>query len=611
MSLLPFPSFLDDVQEKGLKKALLEGIDETVERLTAGMNIQDIREALRGDAPSRRPNPRLTPHADGFWLHMRPGYFHQDMTGIYPTFRLGWLSTYFVLFETLTGLLLMLWYTPSPEIAYGNMLKILNNVPMGQFIRDLHRLGAEAMVIIVALHMMRTWITGSYKKPRQFTWFTGLLLLVITGLLSFTGYLLPWDQLSLWAVTIGASMAEATPFIGEQVNLIMRGAPELGANGLLRFYLAHVLLLPLLLFVFTGVHYYKVIIHGHSLPPQKENIGEDTAKRVPLDKRVYFIPDILTNELMWAAVTTFVMVVLCVWFYHAPLENHADPQITPLGTTAPWYFLWIQGALKLGDKLFWGLIFPTAALGILAVMPYLDVTPSRRFAHRRFMLTLAMLTISLTTILSYMGLPEFAVSTSAETEILHELTMEPAHNHVGLMRTVPFNQLAPGAYTTHQLGAEDPAAAVNEFTAELKMHKVFDPSQGTNGMTVTEYDFIRNQLVSTDHLTDLPSAFRAVPADSPVLMHVLETLEEDIHARSMELPGAWGGIIITPYQENLVRVDLMIVWDGVVIDEGRVQLDENGDPVPLMVVNENGEEVRERRIYTRHLYLHADAAYFD
>ena len=217
------------------------------------MNIQDIREALRGDTPSRRPNPRLTPHADGFWLHMRPSYFHRDMTGLYPTFRLGWLSTYFVFFETITGIILMFWYTPSPEIAYSNMLNILNNVPLGQFIRDLHRLGAEAMVLIVFLHMLRTFFTGSYKKPRQFTWFTGLILLVITGFLSFSGYLLPWDQLSLWAVNIGASMAEATPIFGEQVNLLFRGGPELGANGLLRFYMLHVLFLPALL---LGVFYF-------------------------------------------------------------------------------------------------------------------------------------------------------------------------------------------------------------------------------------------------------------------------------------------------------------------------------------------------------------------
>ena len=129
MSVLPFPSFLDDVKEKGLKRAVFEGINEVTERMTAGLNVQDIREALRGEPASRKPNPRLQPHADGFWLHMRPSYFHKSVTGLYPTFRLGWLSTYFVFFETITGILLMVWYTPSPDIAYANMLAMLSNVP--------------------------------------------------------------------------------------------------------------------------------------------------------------------------------------------------------------------------------------------------------------------------------------------------------------------------------------------------------------------------------------------------------------------------------------------------------------------------------------------------
>ena len=167
MSVLPFPSFLDDIKEKGLKKAVFEGVDNVIERVTAGMNIQDIREALRGETPTRRPNPRLQPHADGFWLHMRPSFFHRDMTGLYPTFRLGWLSTYMVAFETITGMILMVWYTPSPEIAYGNMINMLGNVPLGQLMRDLHRLGAEAMVLIVVLPMPRTFFTGSYKKQRK------------------------------------------------------------------------------------------------------------------------------------------------------------------------------------------------------------------------------------------------------------------------------------------------------------------------------------------------------------------------------------------------------------------------------------------------------------
>ena len=630
MSILPFPSFLDDVKEKGFKKAVFEGIDDSVERLTAGLNVQDLREALRGENPSRRPNPRLTPHADGFWLHMRPSYFNRDVTGMYPSFRLGWLSTYFVFFETITGLLLMLWYTPSPEIAYGDMLTILSNVPLGQLMRDMHRLGAEFMVAVVALHMMRTWITGSYKKPRQFTWFSGLLLLVLTGFLSFSGYLLPWDQLALWAVTIGASMAEATPVVGDQVNLLLRGAPELGANGLLRFYLLHVLALPALLFVMTGVHYYKVIIHGHSLPPQKENIGEDSAKRVPLDKRVYFIPDVLTNEMMWLGAVTFIITVLCIWFYHAPLENHADPQVTPLGTTAPWYFLWIQGALKLGDKFFWGVAFPTIALGALALLPYLDVTPSRRYAHRRFMLTLAMLLVSATTILSYMGLAKFAVQTSAETEIVHELTFEPAHSKVGIGRTIPYDQMIVGAYTTAQLhGREGLSAAeiIAEFNAETQ----------ANGQFTQMLDELKNQHVGANQL---PLRFRPVPEDeAPKLMQVMEEFEHHLAQEPIELPDVWGALVITDNQAGLKRLDWVVSWDTVRIEGGEVMMDDAGEPIivyaseqmpmlddagepmlddagePMMrdmpMMDEAGNPIPARRIFSDHLFIHQESAYFD
>ena len=604
MSILPFPSFLDDVKEKGFKKAIFEGIDVSMERLTAGMNVQDVREALRGETPSRRPNPRLTPHADGFWLHMRPSYFNRDVTGTYPSLRLGWLSSYFVFFETITGILLMLWYTPSPEIAYGDMLTILSNVPLGQLMRDMHRLGAEFMVAVVALHMLRTWITGSYKKPRQFTWFSGLLLLVITGFLSFSGYLLPWDQLSLWAVTIGASMAEATPVVGDQVNLLLRGAPELGANGLLRFYLLHVLALPALLFVFFGVHYYKVIIHGHSLPPQKENIGEDTAKRVPLDKRVYFIPDVLTSEMMWLAVTTFVITVLCIWFYHAPLENHADPQVTPLGTTAPWYFLWIQGALKLGDKFIWGVAFPSVALGGLALLPYLDVTPSRRFAHRRFMLTLAMLLVSATTILSYMGLAKFAVKTSAETEIVHELTFEPAHSKVGTGRTVPFDQMIVGAYSTAELHAHEGMSAVNQVEA-------VNAEVAASGQFSQMHEELKDQHLSANQL---PLRFRTIPVDeAPVLMRVMEEFNHHLEAVPIELPNVWGALVITDNQDGLKRLDWVVSWDSVVVEGGEVQLDEQGNPLYVYgdELDAEGIPVPLRRIYSDHLFIHEASAYFD
>src|SRR4030042_5730144 len=167
---------LDEIKAKGLKPALRDTADEIVTRITAGRNTAEVRGVLRNDPPGR-PNPRLKPHDEGFWLHMRPTYYHNLLDGLYPTFRLGWLSTFFFAFELLTGVFLMVYYTPSPLVAYENMLNLLSNVPFGRLMRDMHKLGAEVMVAVVALHMLRAFITGSYKKARQFTWATGVVLL--------------------------------------------------------------------------------------------------------------------------------------------------------------------------------------------------------------------------------------------------------------------------------------------------------------------------------------------------------------------------------------------------------------------------------------------------
>ncbi len=602
MSVLPFPSFLDDVKEKGLRRAVFEGINEVVERATAGLNVQDLREALRGEPASRKPNPRLQPHADGFWLHMRPSYFHKSVTGLYPTFRLGWLSTYFVFFETITGILLMVWYTPAPEVAYTNMLSMLSVVPLGQFVRDLHRLGAEAMVLIVFLHMLRTFFTGSYKKPREFTWFSGVLLLIFTAFLSFSGYLLPWDQLALWAVTIGASMIEAAPpeIVGTNLNLLLRGGPDIGANGLLRFYLLHVLAVPALLFIFLGVHYYKVIIHAHSLPPREENIGEDTAKRVPLDRRVYFTPDILTSEIMWIAITTLILVILVTWFYHAPLENHADPQVTPLGTTAPWYFLWIQGALKLGDKVLWGIIFPTVVIVFLIAMPYLDVSKTRRWAHRRVAFSVALVLLSVLVLFSYMGLPEFGVINSADLTILHSLLQEPAHNHMGHLRPIPYDQLVTGMYTTQEFAAneDEAAAAVAALNTEIA-----NGAYGIQGGST----LINFMATAPQSLTLASMNFTTVPADATQLREGLEFFEGEMKTNSNEMLNGWGAVIITEPQNNLKRIDVIITWDEVQVENGRPVLDENGNSIP--VLDENGNHIR--RVNSDHTFIHRDAQYFE
>lgn len=591
MSVLPVPSILDDIKEKGIRKAVYESLDRTTERITAGMNLQDIREALRGDKPSRRPNPRLTPHADGFWLHMRPSYYHTSVTGLYPTFRLGWLSTFFFAFEIITGLFLMIFYTPSPDVAYSDMKNLLGNVPMGQLMRDLHRLGAEGMVLVVALHMLRTFITGSYKKPRQFTWFTGVILLLVTLFLSFSGYLLPWDQLAFWAVTIGTSMAEAAPpeVVGTNVNLLLRGAPDIGAGGLLRFYLLHVFALPLITSIFIGVHYYKVVLHGHSLPPREEEVGKDTAKRVPMDRRTYYIPDVMSNELAMIGLWGFILVLMCVWFYHAPLENHADPQVTPLHTTAPWYFLWLQGMLKLGDKVIMGVVLPTVIFGFLFVLPYLDLTPSRRYAHRRIALSAGMFTVLALVVLTYMGTPFYGVSTEASAEVTQELI--PMEG-VGEVRAIPYDELKANLTVT------DTADTIQ--ATDVEAWKVSQTPLDFDATIIARDPGVI--VVTEDNIEDLEELYAE---DYPALWHAIEEFHHLLYDEYSEnLPNAIGYISISQKQENLIRFYLLITWDVPEVDEESGEVKMDGDE-PRLLLDVDGNPIRS--VSGKQVYIHQEA----
>lgn len=464
-------TFYDQVREMGVKRATVSKADEIVERMTSGMNVDDLRAALRGDEP-RRPNPRLQPHADGFWFHIRPSFYHTEVTRVYPSFRLGWLATFLFVWETITGIFLMIFYTPRPGVAYSDIWNILANVPFGSLMRDLHRLGAEAMVLVVALHMLRTFITGSYKVPRQFTWLTGMLLLVFTLILSFSGYLLPWDQLAYWAVTVAVSAVEASPpadIVGKNLNLLVRGAPTFGDGGLLRWYLLHVLVLPLITAIFFFVHYYKVVLHGHSLPPGREEIGQDTAKRVPKANRTYFTPDLLTSELMWTALTTLVLVVISLWFYEAPLESQANPLQTPLHVVAPWYLAWSQGWLKLADKVIIAFIFIPALATAFFVMPYVEVGKSRRYADRRIGLSVSMLFIAFMLVSNWMGSPEYRVQTSPEQEVAQELIPQEGHSP---LLSVPYDKLDFGIFLPGQEVANNPelTSALEELEASMNRH---------------------------------------------------------------------------------------------------------------------------------------------
>ena len=174
------------------------------------------------------------------------------------SFGLGILSA--ILFGVLvwTGILLMFYYVPSIERAYPTMKEIQLAVPLGQFTRNMHRWSAHAMVLIVILHMARVFYTGAYKPPREFNWIVGVVLLLLTLGASFTGYLLPWDQLAYWAITVGTNIAGYAPLAGPTMREMLLGGSEVGQNALLRFYTLHIVVLPALIALLISLHIWRV-----------------------------------------------------------------------------------------------------------------------------------------------------------------------------------------------------------------------------------------------------------------------------------------------------------------------------------------------------------------
>ncbi len=459
----PPPAFLHT-----LGPAMAAGLDRLVTRLTAGLTLGDLRDLARG-APPRRPNPRLRVHDESFWLHIKPPYYHEAATRFTHTFRLGLLSTYLFLVEIVTGALLMVFYAPTPERAYGDMLHIASRVPFGQLVRDLHRLAAEAMVIAVALHMLRTFLTGSYKRPRQFTWLTGVVLLLATLLLSFSGYLLPYDQLAYWAVTIGSSMADKIPpaALGHTIKLLLLGAPGVGPATLLRFYLLHVLFLPLLVIFVFFIHYYKVVHFGISLPASEEEIGQDTARRVPASRRRPYLPDLLTGEAALVIMVTLALLALIAFGIYpgAPLEHHANPWQTPTHTAAPWYFLWVQGLLKLGDATLMGVLVPAALFLAFFLLPYLDQNPSRRAADRRAAIYLAWLLLAGLVVLTWIGTPQYGVQLAPAEEVAQQVLPDEG---AGLVAALPWPALQPGDWDTRTLALNTANPALRQTLAQIE-----------------------------------------------------------------------------------------------------------------------------------------------
>jgi len=462
-------NFMSLSRDEKLEK-VREAVDSRVRIITAGLSLKELRALFRGESPTERPNPRYKVHVTSFIAHLRPKFYLKASTHFTHTFRLGYLSTLMFVVETITGLILMIYYVPSPAEAYGSILNLHSNVMFGTLLRELHRLGAELMVIFVWLHLFRTYFTGSYKGERSFTWLTGVFLLIVTVFLSFSGYLLPWDQLAYWAVTIGTSMADKAPAFGAESNLLLRGAPDIGAGGLLRFYLAHVVLLPLVGILILSIHYYKVSReHGISLPAyvEEKELTKDETKN--LKARIDFIPDLLTHEIFLACLVFLAMIVYATFFYNAPLETHANPLKTPLDTKAPWYFWWVQGMLKLGDPTLMGAVLPVVFIVILLAIPYVDRNPNRLAKNRPFAVVYGLFWAVALIVLSYMGTPVYGIETPPAVRIVQDLAPEEG---IGELRAIPYDQLVPGVYWVGETNTEDMppafAAVFEEFSARVQ-----------------------------------------------------------------------------------------------------------------------------------------------
>ncbi len=345
-----------------------------------------------------------------FFLHFQSTRVHKHSLRTTTTFGLGTLSFILFLILCVTGVLLMVYYKPSVDQAYQSVKDIESVVPVGQMMRNVHRWGAHGMVLLVILHMARVFYTGSYCRKRSFNWVVGIALLVVTLGLSFTGYLLPWDQLAYWAVTIGSNIAASPTEVTDPIGLtpildiggmqrhLLLGADTVGQEALIRFYVLHVIVLPVVLIAFCGVHFWRIRKDGGLNRPEDidRRLGPDVrggreifpeggtktyglmavvrgkspvVDRGPEHTQASW-PHLFYAEILLLVLATLAMLALG-YFFDAPLKEIANPAVPENPAKAPWYFLGLQELV--GYSAFaGGIVIPGIVVVGLMLIPYLD-----------------------------------------------------------------------------------------------------------------------------------------------------------------------------------------------------------------------------------------------
>ncbi|MGZ4717354.1 MAG: cytochrome b N-terminal domain-containing protein [Acidimicrobiales bacterium] len=381
------------------------------------------------------PRGRALQSFSNFFLHLYPVKIPARVLKLRYSFRLGFISAVLFGILTATGIYLMFFYTPAVGSAYGDMQQIKTGVGFGQLVRNVHRWSAHLMVLVVFLHMVRVFYASAYKKPREFNWVIGVILLLLTLGLSFTGYLLPWDQLSYWAVTVGTNLVHYVPLLGNNLQNLLIGGDQIGQPTLLRFYALHVAVLPATVVVVLSVHIWRVRKDGFAV--ERSSVGafseeatavhgtgparapaalyggrtrvlgvvdreSVTAEDRPVDDTVFTWPHLIVRHVVVAlGVATAVLAagVAAV----APLRGLANPNLTPEPAKAPWYFSGLQELLAHFDPVIAGILIPSAAVVALLLLPYIDRNPATEARNRKVAVVIFSGLLAIAVVLTVIG----------------------------------------------------------------------------------------------------------------------------------------------------------------------------------------------------------------
>jgi quinol-cytochrome oxidoreductase complex cytochrome b subunit len=305
-------------------------------------------------------------------LHLHPATVSEESISFTRTFGLGGMAALLIVIQFITGIMLRFYYEPFPQKAYESILVLQNNVLFGQLIRNIHHWCGVFLVIIVLLHLLRVFFTGGFQSSRKVNWLIGLLLFIFIIFSNFTGYLLPWDQLAYWAVTVGTSLLKYFPIIGNSIREFVLAGDEVNANTLLVFYTFHTSVLPILILLVMAYHFWRVRKAGGIILPKSSE------QKIP----ILTYPNLVYREFIVALALIAVVLVFSV-FLNAPLLGKANPDFSLNPTKAPWYFAGIQELLIHFHPFVAAFLIPIAIIFLLAALPFINIKeePSGLWFH--------------------------------------------------------------------------------------------------------------------------------------------------------------------------------------------------------------------------------------